>query len=106
MSRNLRDIAKQHEWHNVRWFRRMAPVYDFAEIFARHLREKVVSDSGLSPGAKVFDMACGTGAQSIAFAKHGFSVVGVDLSPDMLARAKTVSGLDPSINSGTVAFKK
>ena len=33
-------------------------------------------------------MACGTGAQSIAFAKCGFSVVGVDLSPDMLARAK------------------
>lgn len=66
----------------------MAPVYDIVEVFARHMREKVVSDSGLSRGAKVLDMACGTGAQSIAFAKYGFFVVGVDLSPDMLARAK------------------
>lgn len=88
MNQNLRDIAKQHKWHNVRWFRRMAPVYDIVEVFARHIREKVVSDSGLARGAKVLDMACGTGAQSIAFAERGFSVVGVDLSPDMLARAK------------------
>lgn len=88
MNKNLREIAKQHEWHNVRWFRRMAPVYDVVEVFARHIRIKVVSESGLSQGARVLDMACGTGAQSIAFAKKGFSVVGVDLSPDMLAQAK------------------
>lgn len=88
MSQDLHEIARKHKGHNVRWFRRMAPVYDVVEVFARHIREKVVSDSGLSHGAKVLDMACGTGAQSIAFAKHGFSVVGVDLSPDMLTRAK------------------
>lgn len=97
MGQNLREIAKEHEWHNVRWFRRMAPVYELVEVFARHIREKVVSDSGLSPGAKVLDMACGTGAQSIAFAKHGFSVVGVDLSPDMLARAKRKVGNDDDV---------
>lgn len=88
MNLHLRDIANKHEWHNVRWFRRMAPVYDIVEILARHIREKVVIDSGLSHGARVLDMACGNGAQSVAFAKYGFSVVGVDLSPDMLARAK------------------
>jgi ubiquinone/menaquinone biosynthesis C-methylase UbiE len=53
-----------------------------------HIRKKVVSESSLPQGARVLDMACGTGAQSIAFAKRGFSVVGVDLSPDMLARAR------------------
>ena len=88
MSQKLRDIAKKHKWHNVRWFRRMAPVYDVVEVLVGRIREKVVSECGLSEGAKVLDMACGTGAQSIAFAKRGFSVVGVDLSPDMLARAK------------------
>ena len=92
MNQNLRDIAEEHEWHNVRWFRRMAPVYDVVEVFARHIRKKVVSESGLPEGARVLDMACGTGAQSIAFAKSGFSVVGVDLSPDMLARAKRKIG--------------
>ena len=88
IDRNFSDIAARHTRHNVRWFRRMAPVYDVVEVFARHIREKVVSDSGLSRGAKVLDMACGTGAQSIAFAKYGFSVVGVDLSSDMLGWAK------------------
>ncbi len=88
MNKKLRDIAQQHEWHNVRWFKRMAPIYDVLEVFARHIRKKVVSESGLPQGARVLDMACGTGAQSIAFAEKGFSVVGVDLSPDMLAQAK------------------
>lgn len=84
----MREITEQHEWHNVRWFRRMAPIYDLVEVFASHIRKKVVSESGLPQGARVLDMACGTGAQSIAFAEKGFSVVGVALSPDMLAQAK------------------
>ena len=36
----------------------------------------------------VLDVACGTGEQSIAFAHAGASVTGVDLSPDMLGKAK------------------
>lgn len=88
MNQNLRGVAERHEWHNVRWFRRMAPIYDFVEVFVAHIRRKVVECSGLPRGARVLDTACGTGAQSIAFAERGFSVVCVDLSPDMLARAK------------------
>lgn len=84
----MQEIAERHAWHNVRWFRRMAPIYDVVEVLVGHIRKNVASQSGLSEGARVLDMACGTGAQSIAFAKRGFSVVGVDLSPDMLARAK------------------
>lgn len=38
MSQQLREIAKKHEWHNVRWFKRMAPLYDVVEVFARHIR--------------------------------------------------------------------
>ncbi|MBM4402557.1 MAG: class I SAM-dependent methyltransferase [Candidatus Cloacimonetes bacterium] len=82
------NIAEQHRWHNIRWFRRMAPVYDSVEIFVAHIREKTAQEIELPKDAKILDMACGTGSQSIAFAKHRFSVVGVDLSPDMLARAK------------------
>lgn len=41
-------------------------------------------------GKKMLDLACGTGELSVRFAKEGFDVTGVDLSPDMLsvARAK------------------
>lgn len=88
MNQIRNNIAEQHKWYNVRWFRRMAPVYDLVEFFVAHLREKVAEEVNLPKGAKILDIACGTGSQSIAFAKRGFSIVLVDLSPDMLARAK------------------
>lgn len=81
------NIAEQHKWYNVRWFKRMAPIYDWVEFLVAHIRARA-SEVSLAKGSRILDMACGTGAQSIAFAKKGFSVVGVDLSPDMLARAK------------------
>src|SRR3990167_10561890 len=81
------NIAQQHQWYNVRWFKRMAPVYDWVEFIVAFIRNDVAGVD-LPKGSKILDMACGTGAQSIAFAKKGFSVVGVDLSPDMLMRAK------------------
>lgn len=81
------NIAKQHERYNIRLFKRMAPVYDYVEFFVSRIREEVARID-LPRGSKILDVACGTGTQSIAFAKRGLSVVGIDLSPDMLARAK------------------
>lgn len=40
------------------------------------------------PGARVLDVATGTGKQAFAFARRGYDAVGVDLSEDMLARAR------------------
>ena len=84
---NIMDIKKQHAWYNIKWFKRMAPVYDFVEIFVASLRKKVAKRIHKQK-AKILDMACGTGNQSIAFANKNHSVVGVDLSPDMLRYAK------------------
>ncbi|MEH7272541.1 class I SAM-dependent DNA methyltransferase [Neobacillus vireti] len=39
-------------------------------------------------GKNLLDLACGTGELSVRFAKEGFSVVGIDLSGDMLAVAQ------------------
>lgn len=82
------NTQRAQKEYNVLWFQKLAPFYDVIEIFVGHIRKKVANQIDLSPGAKILDMACGTGSQSIAFAKRGFSVVGIDLSPDMLARAK------------------
>ena len=38
-------------------------------------------------GRKLLDLACGTGKCAILFAQRGFEVIGIDLSPDMLAQA-------------------
>ena len=78
---------KDYRWYNVNWFRRMALVYDYVEFLLGDLRKKVankINDSNL----RILDVACGTGNQSIAFARRGFSVVGIDMSPDMLKYAK------------------
>jgi SAM-dependent methyltransferase len=41
-----------------------------------------------SPGAtSVLDLGCGTGRHAIKFAEKGYYVVGVDRSPDMIAKA-------------------
>jgi demethylmenaquinone methyltransferase / 2-methoxy-6-polyprenyl-1,4-benzoquinol methylase len=54
-------------------------------------RRALVRALGLRPGASALDVACGTGAVSVALARCvGVSgrVVGVDLSPRMIARAR------------------
>src|SRR5688572_20558593 len=42
----------------------------------------------LEPGAAVLDLACGWGRHSIALARAGFRVTGLDLSETLLARAR------------------
>lgn len=66
-----------------------------AELYRRYrpsypsqLIDWVVAEAGLDPGARVADIACGTGISTRLFAERGFQVVGVDPNPDMLAQAR------------------
>lgn len=74
----------------------------FPEMYERHLvgplfrpwAEMTVEEMKLSPGDRVLDIACGTGIVArLAKERLGDDayVVGVDLSPDMLAVARTVA---------------
>lgn len=45
-------------------------------------------------GRRVLDLCCGTGSSSDAFLAQGWRVVGVDLSPDMVAIAQTRTDQD------------
>jgi len=89
-------VATDYIAYNKKFFRRYAPVYDLLVRPLAWLRRDVVAASNARPGQTVLDVACGTGEQSLAFAHAGCSVVGVDLSKDMLdrARAKVRTGLD------------
>jgi SAM-dependent methyltransferase len=51
-------------------------------------------------GARVLDLACGTGRHSIELARRGFSVVGVDIAPDLLE----VASRDAEEAEGDVSF--
>ena len=43
---------------------------------------------GAADAKSVLDIGCGTGGHAVLLAERGYDVVGVDLSPDMLARAR------------------
>jgi len=81
------DIKEKHKWYNYRFFKKWACVYDYIEIIIGYIRKRV-TDKINDKNSKILDIACGTGNQSIDFAKKGFDVVGIDLSLDMLKYAK------------------
>jgi len=55
---------------------------DLPEIFAAHAK-----------GIRALDFGCGTGRSARFLKKHGFNPTGIDISPDMISKAKE---FDPS----------
>lgn len=52
------------------------------------LVEALLADRPTGPAPRVLDAGCGTGRVAIELAARGFEVVGIDLDPSMLARAR------------------
>jgi SAM-dependent methyltransferase len=80
-----------------RWppYSRYASVYD--RIGQRSFGERIaeatlewLAHHGHRP-RRIADLACGTGAATLIFAATGAEVIGVDQSPEMLARAREVA---------------
>jgi phosphatidylethanolamine/phosphatidyl-N-methylethanolamine N-methyltransferase len=76
------------EAHESKLYAELAPLYDkvFGKIFYNRL-EYVIENLGIPPGAKVLEVGAGTGTSFPAYPSH-CEVTGVDLAPDMLARAR------------------
>lgn len=69
---------------------------------------KMVESGKLTP-SRAIDLGCGTGDNAIYLAKHGFEVVGVDLSPRAIDQAKEKSkanGSFPKFSVGDVTDLK
>lgn len=49
---------------------------------------KLVTRAGVKAGQRVLDVACGTGVVSVTAARRGARVTGLDLTPELLARAR------------------
>ena len=54
---------------------------------------RLVSFAGIKPRASVLDVGCGTGVVGLTAARLGARVTGVDLTPELIARAKENSAL-------------
>ena len=64
---------------------------------------RTVAALRLAPGARLLDAGCGSGQWAVAFAELGCRVVGVDLAPAMIARAReraAAAGVEVEWRSG------
>jgi SAM-dependent methyltransferase len=69
---------------------------DFGEV-ARHIEagaEEFIARLALAPGARVLDVACGSGNLSIPAARAGAVVTGVDIATNLLEQAKARAGAE------------
>jgi len=81
-----RDLIVQEEFDRQaeRWFRREISPQE------RALLEQIVQLAQVSPDDRVLDVACGTGLVSFVLAPYVREVVGIDISPGMLAKAREI----------------
>lgn len=74
-------------------YSQIAPVYDALmdevdyEGWASYVTE-LLSSHGITPPARVLDLACGTGTATLLLAERGFTMTGLDISDEMLAVAR------------------
>lgn len=85
----LGDAVAAEEITTEDGYRAWAPFYDEPGNQLIDLEQPIVRDilDGLTPGLTL-DAACGTGRHTQYLASLGHSVIGVDSSPDMLAKAR------------------
>jgi phosphatidylethanolamine/phosphatidyl-N-methylethanolamine N-methyltransferase len=76
------------EAHESKLYGEFAPLYDriFGKLFYNRI-ERVIEDLDIPVGAKILEIGAGTGTSFPAYPNH-CEVTGVDLAPDMLARAR------------------
>ena len=80
-------MTQKSTWET--FFDAHAPVYE-DNVFTKNTILEVdflLGELSLQPGDSILDVGCGTGRHSIELAKRGYTVSGLDLSSEMLARA-------------------
>lgn len=88
-NQSYQTIAEERDYYQAqkKFWSFFAPFYDLAVAPASKLREQVVDFVNAPHGAKILDVATGTGKQAFAFARQGYDVTGIDLSEAMLGIA-------------------
>lgn len=80
-------MTQKSAWE--KFFDEHAPVYE-NNVFTTNTIQEVdflLEELSLHEGGSILDIGCGTGRHSIELAKRGYTVTGLDLSSEMLARA-------------------
>ena len=76
----------QDKLKEIEFFDRHAEDYDvFTPDSSARLIDAFRRMTGLTPGSRVADLGCGSGAFSTLLQNAGYSVVGLDISPKLIA---------------------
>jgi trans-aconitate methyltransferase len=79
-----------------------AELYDNKHAFVSQYGEGVLELLDVKPGERILDLGCGTGDLAKLIWEQGAEVVGIDASPEMIAKAKAkYPELDFSVANGT-----
>lgn len=73
------------------------------ETFTCQPAARLVVFARIAPGQRVLDLACGTGVVALAAARTGARVTGLDLTPELVARARenaAIAGADIDWHEG------
>jgi len=102
------NIHKPYYWAGLSRFDLSDPVADLKEkakatwalgsyndiaTFLSPMSAHLVRAAGVSRGEHVLDVACGTGITAITACRAGAKVIGIDLTPELLERAKEEAAL-------------
>ena len=87
-------MREQNAWHSQDTFwEQFEPILfnEQRQSNAKVEAEKVVSLLKIQPDDRILDLCCGTGRHSLALARQGFDLVGVDRTPSFIERARELA---------------
>jgi SAM-dependent methyltransferase len=82
------QLAQFKEQQKVAWAN-----FSMLESLTGTAAPRLVRVAGITAGAEVLDVACGTGVVALTAARLGAKVTGIDLTPELIARAKENAAL-------------
>ena len=94
------------------WFKKWFNTQEYLDLYkhrdttdAKKIVTLILKNIRLKKNSKVLDLACGNGRHSVLFAKKGFNVLGIDLSPFLINQAKSKLKADYKKHKNNLRFE-
>src|SRR5262245_56872334 len=101
-----RPHTKRTEWLRAT-FNEVAERYDRARPGYRpEIFDDLAELAGLEPGSRVLEIGCGTGQATVPLAERGYSIVAVEIGPELAAIARRNLARFPNAEVVTAAFER